>query len=153
MACDSPLGNTGAAKDLCNMAIANAVDMAFGMQATSGTDALASTSADAEVATNKSACSGTGAFGGAAIVEGAASGSYDCALPANSGASASGSLDSLEAQAPLGNTAALGSTLNNTLGNTAAARQLCDDAISAAVGSAVNALGFNGTSGSHYDLV
>jgi len=56
----------------------------------------------------------------------------------------------------LGNTQAsnvLGDTLaSNALGNTAAAQQLCDDAISAAVGSAVNAVAFNTTSGTVDDV-
>jgi len=148
MDCTSPLGNTGAAKELCNIAIKAAVDMAFG-QATLGADGQATLGScgqatlgagavvDAEVSDKKSVTGLVAGICGAAVT-------YDAAQPADG---SSGSLDSLGATAaePLMNTAAFGTTFNNTLGNTAlgntaAAMRLCDDAISAAVGSAVDQL-------------
>jgi len=102
---DSPgLGNTGAARELCDMAVAAAVDLAFGSE------------------------------------------------PVEQTREDPGSPDSLEGALPpsaaeeiFRNTL---NTLNNELGNTAAAQQLCDDAISAAVGSAVTAVALNCTAGS-----
>jgi len=123
MACDSPLGNTGAAKELCNVAIAAAVGMAFGSDA-HNQDAKSSAAANAEPAPE-----------------------------AKSGAKCQ-ALDKCEA-APLKNTANFGNTLNNTgvLGNTATAMMLCDDAIAAAVGAAVDGLNLNGTCGTVDDVV
>jgi len=148
MDCNSPLGNTGAAKELCNIAIKAAVDMAFG-QATLGADGqttlgpcgqatlIPEAVVDAEMSDKRSVTGLVAGICGAAV-------EYDAAQPADG---SSGSLDSLGATAadPLTNTAAFGTTSNNALGNTglgntAAAMRLCDDAISAAVGSAVDQL-------------
>lgn len=165
-ACDSPLGNTGAAKDLCDMAIAAACDLAFGGQTLNETGAAdatfggtgvverfsttagaagslagATSGANVDKPESKNSLSGTGVGAGVTASAGGASGSLGSAPSADVGTAEA---------APLSNTAMFGNsartlsnTFNNTglggtcgLGNTGAARQLCDDAIAAALGMA-----------------
>jgi len=121
------------------MAIAAAVDMTHTVQSNNGTDTV---TYDAEVRASVDSNAAS-----VAMDSNAASGSLDSADSSDS--SGSGSLDSLVgvAAGALGNTVGvLGDALtNDPLGNTAAAMQLCDEAISAAMGSAVDEFAFNAT--------
>jgi len=135
------LGNTAAAKELCDMAVAAACDMACDSQSPKAVEAVAESTGALDAQAAFSQAFGADMFGSAKAVS----------------KSATAPLDPLEA-APPASSPTLGDTLSNTLGgtanlgNTAAAWQLCDDAISAAVGSAVNSVAFNGTYGSVHDV-
>jgi hypothetical protein len=134
MACESPLGNTGAAKDLCTLAIAAAVDMAFGGQQTH-----AEADDKAGCGTRETAPAKHAARRPLEKKKRVPAGALDSSSSTSSSSSSGGT-------AELCNTATFGNTLSNTLGNTGGATRLCDEAIAAAVGSAVNEIVLNGSS-------
>lgn len=117
---NSPLGNTGVANDLCNIAIAAAVDIAVGNTAVmTGNVGIASAKPGVEIESH--------------AIARITAGKTD--IPTRTEvAPAATTLREHDMQ--------------NTLGNTGAAHQLCSDAIDAVVSSAVDALLLGGTNAS-----